>query len=97
MKKLVSLVIVGVGAAGGFLGSRLLLGRPEAPQGLPSKLQGKVDAAHGRLHRVRDRAAEGFAAAREERDTAEQQLRADYLARTGRTSSSIPSGTARLD
>jgi hypothetical protein len=97
MMKLVSLIIVGTGAAAGFVGSKLLLGREQAPQGLPSKVQGKVDAAHGRLQRVRDRAAEGFAAAREERDMAERQLRADYLARTGRTSSSIPSGTPRID
>jgi hypothetical protein len=95
--KIVAMIFIGLGAAAGFAGSKLLLGRDEAPQGLPSRLQGKVEATHGKLHRMRDRAAEGFAAGREERDTAEQQMRADYLSRTGRTSSTIPSGTARLD
>ena len=94
--KLVSLMILGGAAAGGFAASRALLGRAEAPQGLPEPLQGRLDAVHARLHRARARAAEAMAAAREERDAAEQELRAEYLARTGRTSSSIPSGTARL-
>jgi len=95
--KLVPMLILGAGAAAGFAASKNLLGRPQPPQGLPSKLQGKVDAAHSRLHRMRARAAEALAAAREERDTAERELRADYLARTGRTSSTIPSGTPRID
>lgn len=95
--KLVSMLILGVGSAAGFVASKALLGRAEPPQGLPAPVQGKVDAAHSRLHRMRARAAEGLAAGREERDSAERELRADYLARTGRTSSTIPSGTPRLD
>jgi hypothetical protein len=93
--KLVSLLVLGAAAAGGFFASKSLLRRPEPPQGLPEPLQAKVDSAHARLHRVRDRAAEGFAAGREERAAAERELHAEYLERTGRSSSSIP--PARFD
>jgi len=95
--KLVSTLVLGAAAAGGFAAARRLLGRAEAPQGLPGPLQGRVDALHARLHRARDRAAEAMAAGREERDAAERELRADYLQRTGRTSSpDMPSGAAPL-
>jgi hypothetical protein len=44
---------------------------------------------------MRERAAEALEAGREERDLAERELHAAYLARTGRTSSSIVPGTDR--
>jgi hypothetical protein len=94
--KLVSLFVLGAGAAAGFAGSHNLLGRAEPPQGLPGPLQSRVDALHARLHHARRIAAEALAAGREERDAAERELHADYLLRTGRTDSSIPSNTARL-
>lgn len=93
--KLVSLLTLGAAAAGGFAAARKLLGRDEAPQGLPERLQKPVDRAHSRLVRMRERAAEALDAGREERDLAERELHAAYLARTGRTTSSIAPDTAK--
>lgn len=93
--KLVSLLTLGAAAAGGFAGARALLRRDEAPQGLPEPVQKRVDRVHGRLVRLRERAADALAAGREERDLAERELHAAYLARTGRTTSSIAPGTAK--
>jgi hypothetical protein len=45
---------------------------------------------------MKDRAAEALEAGREERDQAERELRAEYLARAGRISSAIPDSTPRL-
>ena len=95
--KLISMLVLGAAAAGGFVASRALLGRPEPPQGFPRPLQERVDAAHARLHRARARAAEAMAAGREERAQAEREMNADYLQRTGRMpSSDVPPGAAPL-
>lgn len=93
--KLVSLLILGAAAVGGFAGAKALLGRDEAPQRLPARAQKPVDAAHSRLHRMKGLAAEALEAGREERAAAERELHAEYLMRAGRTSSSIPDSTAR--
>jgi hypothetical protein len=94
--KLVSLLLLGSAAAAGFGAARTLLGRDEAPQGLPGPAQKPVDSAYGRLHRLKEITAEAIEAGREERAAAERELRADYLMRSGRTASSIPESTARL-
>lgn len=90
--KLRSILLLGTAAAAGFAGARQLLARAEAPQGLPEPLQPRVDALHARLHRMRGYATEAFAAGREERDHAERELHAEYLAHTNRTDSSIAPG-----
>lgn len=87
--KLGSLIVLGTAAAAGFAAARALLERTEAPQGLPEPAQTRLDAVHGRLHRLRAHAVEAFVAGREERDQAERELHADYLAHTHRTGSSI--------
>ena len=94
--KAMSLLVLSAAIAGGYAASRALLERAEAPTGFPDPLQSRVDGLHGRLHRMKARATEALAEAREERDEAERQLRADYLARTGRIASPIPPGTAKL-
>ena len=87
--KLGAMFLLGTAAAAGFAGAKQLLARSEAPQGLPEPLQARLDALHGHLHRMRGYAAEALAAGREERDQAERELHAEYLAHTQRTSSSI--------
>lgn len=87
--KLGAMFLVAAAAAAAFTASKRLLAEPEAPQGLPEPLQERVDALHARLHRARGYAVEAFAAGREERDQAERELHAEYLAHTRRTDSSI--------
>ncbi|MGE0227982.1 MAG: hypothetical protein AB7I38_05375 [Dehalococcoidia bacterium] len=88
--KLGTLLLLATAAGAGFTASRHLLASPEAPQGLPEPLQHRVDALHARLHRLRGYAVEAVAAGREERDEAERELHAEYLARTQRANSSAP-------
>ena len=83
--KATSILVLGAAIAGGFAASKALLAREEPPQGFPTPLQDRVDSLHGRLHRMRARATEALAEGRAERHDAERELRADYLARTGRT------------
>lgn len=87
--KLGAMLLLGTAAAAGFVGARQLLNRAEAPQGLPEPFQARLDALHARLHRLRGYAVEALAAGREERDQAERELHAEYLARTHRADSSI--------
>ncbi len=88
--KLISMVVLGATAAAGFVAARTLLDRPEAPQSIPQPLQQPTAAAHGRLHRARARVADAMAAASTARHDAEQELREDYLRRTGRLAPASP-------
>jgi len=81
---LLGLALFGVAAGGAYTAVRALLDRDSSELGLPAPLQDAASGAAGELRQARAAMAAGIVEGRRARAEAERELRADYLARSGR-------------
>ncbi len=82
--RLVTLLALALGAAGGYVGTRGLVESESPPAGLPGAIRQPLDRTQERVRGARDEVVELLAEAARARSEAQQELTEDYLRRTGR-------------
>ena len=81
---LLGLALFGAAAGGAYAAARTLLDRDGSALGLPDPLSGAASEATDELRHAREAVEAGIVESRRAREASERELRADYLARSGR-------------
>jgi hypothetical protein len=82
--RIVTLLALALGAAGGYVATRRLVEGESPPAGLPGAIRQPLHRTQERVRGARDGVVELLAEAARGRSEAEQELTEDYLRRTGR-------------